>query len=53
MRRVAVTLAVLVPVGTFTLMGVVYWLAFAETVRLTVSALRAPSTSAVEDRRGA
>lgn len=54
MRRVAVVLAVGVPIGSFALFGAVYWLVFAETVRVTVVALRAPQTTArVEDRRGA
>lgn len=54
MRRLAVALAVGVPIGSFALFGAVYWLVFAETVRVTVIALRAPQAAArIEDRRGA
>ena len=53
-RRIAVTLAVGVPIGSFALFGALYWLVFAETVRMTVRALRAPAAAArIEDRRGA
>ena len=53
-QRLVVALAVMVPVGSFALLGGLYWLVFAETVRVTVSALRAPLPGLrQEDRRGA
>ena len=54
MKRWAITLAVMVPVGSFALLGAVYWLVFAETVRVTITALREPpSGTLMESRRGA
>lgn len=46
-RRLAVTVGVIVPVGSFALLAGLYWLVFAESVRMTVAALR------VEAGRGA
>ena len=46
-QRLVIALAVMVPVGSFALLGGLYWLVFAETVRVTVTALQQ------EDRRAA
>lgn len=51
MKRTAVTLAVMVPAGAFSLFAAVYWLAFAESLRVTIAALRTPAR--VEARRDA
>ena len=53
MRRAATGFAVFVPAGWFLLLGAVYWLGWAATVRRTVRALRLPVASRVEDRRAA
>ena len=53
-RRLVVALAVIVPVGSFALLGGLYWLVFAETIRVTVTALRTPPPTLHQaGRRGA
>jgi hypothetical protein len=43
MRRMAAGFAVLVPAGWFVLLGIVYWLTWAATVRRAVVALGVPA----------
>lgn len=51
MRRLAVAFAVMQPAGAFTLLGAVYWLVFAESVRLALVALRDPEPMSPIARR--
>jgi hypothetical protein len=44
-QRLVIAFAVVVPIGSFALLGGLYWLVFAETVRVTVNALMTPVPS--------